>query len=96
MIFRAPLAPLCAPAMAAALVEPADLLRAPLLRSYRPQDWPAWFRAVGLEAINVRGPMLMVKHVVPHILSLIFSVPRILLSHSLIGRLPIFIDQRGG
>ena len=57
LIFRAPLAPLCAPALAARLVEPADLLRAPLLRSYRPQDWPAWFKAAGLEVINVRGPL---------------------------------------
>ncbi|MGZ3274475.1 MAG: LysR substrate-binding domain-containing protein [Caulobacteraceae bacterium] len=57
LIFRAPMAPLCAPALAAQLAEPADILRAPLLRSYRPQDWPAWFKAAGLEAINVRGPL---------------------------------------
>jgi LysR family transcriptional regulator of beta-lactamase len=57
LIFRAPLAPLCAPALGVGLAEPADLLRAPLLRSYRPQDWPAWFKAAGLEAINVRGPL---------------------------------------
>ena len=57
LIFRAPLAPLCAPALAARLAEPADILRAPLLRSYRPQDWPAWFKASGLEAVNVRGPL---------------------------------------
>ena len=43
--------------MAAGLAEPSDLLRAPLLRSYRPQDWPAWFKAAGLEAVNVRGPL---------------------------------------
>ena len=57
LIFRAPLTPLCSPALAAQLAEPADLLRAPLLRSYRPQDWPAWFRAAALDAINVRGPL---------------------------------------
>ena len=57
LIFRAPLTPLCSPALAAQLAEPADLLRAPLLRSYRPQDWPAWFKAAGLDAINVRGPL---------------------------------------
>ncbi|HEX3886994.1 MAG TPA: LysR substrate-binding domain-containing protein [Phenylobacterium sp.] len=54
---RAPLSPLCSPAMAAGLADPADLLRAPLLRSYRPQDWPAWFKAAGLQAVNVRGPL---------------------------------------
>jgi len=54
---QAPLAPLCAPALAAQLSEPVDLLRMPLLRSYRPQDWPAWFKAAGLDAVNVRGPL---------------------------------------
>jgi LysR family transcriptional regulator of beta-lactamase len=57
LICHAPLSPLCAPAMAAGLTDPADLVRAPLLRSYRPQDWPAWFRAAGLDAVNVRGPL---------------------------------------
>jgi LysR family transcriptional regulator of beta-lactamase len=57
LICKAPLAPLCAPAVAARLGEPADLLRAPLLRSYRPQDWPAWFKAAGLQAVTVRGPL---------------------------------------
>jgi LysR family transcriptional regulator of beta-lactamase len=33
------------------------VLRAPLLRSYRPQDWPAWFHAAGLEPRAVRGPL---------------------------------------
>jgi LysR family transcriptional regulator of beta-lactamase len=56
-IFRAPMSPLCAPALATRLAEPSDLLRAPLLRSYRPQDWPAWFKAAGLEAVNLRGTL---------------------------------------
>ena len=56
-ICSAPLSPLCAPALAAALSEPSDLPRLPLLRSYRPQDWPAWFKAAGLEGVNVRGPL---------------------------------------
>jgi LysR family transcriptional regulator, regulator of gene expression of beta-lactamase len=56
-ICPAPLTPLCAPALARTLREPADLLRAPLLRSYRPQDWPAWFQAAGLEPHAVRGPL---------------------------------------
>ena len=56
-ICTAPLSPLCAPALARSLREPVDLLRAPLLRSYRPQDWPAWFRAAGVETSAVRGPL---------------------------------------
>jgi LysR family transcriptional regulator, regulator of gene expression of beta-lactamase len=56
-ICTAPLSPLCAPVLARHLREPADLLRAPLLRSYRPQDWPAWFRAAGLESGAMHGPL---------------------------------------
>jgi LysR family transcriptional regulator of beta-lactamase len=56
-ICEAPMSPLCAPAVAAQLAEPNDLLRLPLLRSYRPQDWLAWFKAAGIEAANLRGPL---------------------------------------
>lgn len=56
-ICAAPLSPLCTPVLAKGLRVPADLLRMPLLRSYRPQDWPAWFRAAGLDNIGVRGPL---------------------------------------
>lgn len=57
LICAAPLSPLCSPAMARTLSEPSDLLRAPLLRSYRPQDWMAWFAAAGLPEVTVRGPL---------------------------------------
>jgi LysR family transcriptional regulator of beta-lactamase len=57
LICEAPMSPLCAPQLAEQLREPADLLRLPLLRSYRPQDWLAWFKAAGLEAVNLRGPL---------------------------------------
>jgi LysR family transcriptional regulator of beta-lactamase len=57
LICKAPMTPLCAPQLAERLSEPADLLRLTLLRSYRPQDWLAWFRAAGLEAVSVRGPL---------------------------------------
>lgn len=57
LICAAPFSPLCTPVLARSLREPADLLRAPLLRSYRPQDWPAWFRAAGLQDGAVRGPL---------------------------------------
>jgi LysR family transcriptional regulator of beta-lactamase len=51
------MSPLCAPQLAAQLREPADLLRLPLLRSYRPQDWLAWFKSAGLDAVNLHGPL---------------------------------------
>jgi len=56
-ICEAPMSPLCAPQLAQQLREPADLLRAPLLRSYRPQDWLSWFKSAGLEAVKLRGPL---------------------------------------
>jgi LysR family transcriptional regulator of beta-lactamase len=56
-IAAAPLAPLCAPALAQTLREPADLARVPLLRSYRAQDWPAWFAAAGVSGLAARGPL---------------------------------------
>lgn len=56
-ICTAALSPLCTPALARSLHEPSDLLRLPLLRSYRPQDWPAWFKAAGIDAPGIRGPL---------------------------------------
>lgn len=56
-ICAAPLSPLCSPVMAASLREPSDLIRTPLLRSYRPQDWPAWFAAAEVEISAIRGPL---------------------------------------
>jgi LysR family transcriptional regulator, regulator of gene expression of beta-lactamase len=52
----APLAPLCTPELAATLARPADLRRCTLLRSYRTDDWPAWARAAGCDALHARGP----------------------------------------
>jgi LysR family transcriptional regulator of beta-lactamase len=57
LLFAAPLTPLCAPDVAARLKEPADLARETLLRSYRIDDWPNWFRAAGLEALRLTGPV---------------------------------------
>lgn len=57
LISSAPMSPLCAPQLAGQLREPADLIRLPLLRSYRPQDWLAWFKAAGLDAVNLHGPL---------------------------------------
>lgn len=47
-VCRAPLSPICTPALAATLARPADLLAHPLLRSYREQEWPQWFAAAGV------------------------------------------------
>ncbi|MDP3855613.1 LysR family transcriptional regulator [Phenylobacterium sp.] len=53
----APLTPLCAPAVAQRLVGPASLAGEILLRSYRADDWPAWFAAAGLPCPPLRGPL---------------------------------------
>jgi LysR family transcriptional regulator of beta-lactamase len=57
LICAPPMSPLCSPALAETLRKPRDLLKAPLLRSYRPQDWLAWFEAAGVEGASVRGPL---------------------------------------
>jgi len=56
-LLDAPLSPVCSPTMAARLRTPADLKDVPLLRSYRPQDWPAWFQAAGCAPASPRGPV---------------------------------------
>lgn len=47
-IMDAPFSPLCAPAIARRLREPGLLYRETLLRSYRADEWTAWFAAAGL------------------------------------------------
>lgn len=56
-LFAAPLAPLCVPAIAERLRDPADLLKEALLRSYRADEWASWFAAAGVAAPTplVRG-----------------------------------------
>ena len=56
-LMDAPLSPLCAPNVAQRLRRPTDLANWTLLRSYRVQDWPAWFDAMGVSPIQARGPM---------------------------------------
>ncbi|MFC3310713.1 LysR family transcriptional regulator [Blastomonas aquatica] len=56
-LLRAPMTPVCAPAIAARLKSPADLVHERLLRSYRPDEWALWFDAVGVPAPNLRGPI---------------------------------------
>lgn len=56
-LVAAPLAPLCAPGIAARLAHPADLVRETLLRSYRPDEWPRWFEAAGAPCPRLAGPV---------------------------------------
>ncbi|WP_137898679.1 LysR family transcriptional regulator [Sphingomonas sp. 2SG] len=56
-LLAAPLTPLCAPRIAARLRDPADLLREPLLRSYRTSEWEGWFAKAGLSPPALRGPL---------------------------------------
>jgi LysR family transcriptional regulator of beta-lactamase len=56
-ILTAPLTPLCAPALARRLAGPEDLRGETLLRSYRADEWPAWFAAAGIAAPAIRGPI---------------------------------------
>ena len=53
----APMAPVCAPAIAARLKTPADLVHERLLRSYRADEWALWFAAAGVPAPVLRGPV---------------------------------------
>ena len=54
-LMRAPLAPVCAPAIAERLGTPRDLGREALLRSYRTDEWAGWFAAAGLAPPIVHG-----------------------------------------
>ncbi|MCC4622135.1 LysR family transcriptional regulator AmpR [Xanthomonas cassavae CFBP 4642] len=56
-LMEAPFAPVCAPSMARSLHAPADRAQLPLLRSYRLDEWPQWFRAAGMAEIAARGAM---------------------------------------
>ncbi|GHG98772.1 LysR family transcriptional regulator [Pseudodonghicola xiamenensis] len=55
-IMDAPMSPLCAPAVD--LRCPADLRRLRLFRSYRADEWPAWFAQTGETCPPLTGPVL--------------------------------------
>lgn len=57
LLFEAPFTPLCSPAIAERLQSPADLARQVLLRSYRSEDWPEWFRSAGVAVPTIGGPV---------------------------------------
>ncbi|WP_249693542.1 LysR family transcriptional regulator [Stappia sp. WLB 29] len=56
-LMEAPFSPVCAPQIAARLTHPRDLGGEDLLRSYRQDEWAAWFRMAGLEPLPARGFM---------------------------------------
>lgn len=56
-LMEAPFSPVCAPQVATRLAQPRDLAGADLLRSYRQDEWAAWFRMAGLEPLPARGFM---------------------------------------
>lgn len=56
-LFAAGLTPVCSPVMATRLKTPEDLKTVPLLRvAHASEDWPRWFKAVGLPKIRIKGP----------------------------------------
>jgi len=56
-LLAAPMTPVCAPAIAARLKTPADLVHERLLRSYRADEWALWFGAAAVPAPVLRGPV---------------------------------------
>ncbi|MEL7525300.1 MAG: LysR family transcriptional regulator [Pseudomonadota bacterium] len=54
-LFAAKLSPVCAPATASRLAEPADLVQETLLRSYRLNEWALWFEAAAVPPPRSRG-----------------------------------------
>ena len=55
-LLEAPLTPLCSPSVASTLESPADLLNHKLLRSYRGDEWPIWFKKAGEVPPYLEGP----------------------------------------
>jgi LysR family transcriptional regulator of beta-lactamase len=55
LLFPSPLSPVCSPATALRLHEPADLAGEVLLRSYRSDEWVSWFALAGVGCPVVRG-----------------------------------------
>lgn len=56
-LLDAPLAAVCAPQVAQRIASVRDLGRETLLRSYRADEWSAWFKASGVTPPLLTGPM---------------------------------------
>jgi LysR family transcriptional regulator of beta-lactamase len=61
-LMAAPMTPMCGPRLAERIARPSDLARFTLLRSYRLQDWPAWFDAAGVKGVVATGPIFDASH----------------------------------
>jgi LysR family transcriptional regulator, regulator of gene expression of beta-lactamase len=57
-LLQTPLQPMAAPGLAARIGDAASLRDAPLLRSYRSDEWPQWFAEQDLPAPVLRGPVM--------------------------------------
>ncbi len=57
-LVAAPMAPLCAPSIAANIHSATDLRDHTLLRSYRADEWPRWFEAARTAPPQMTGPVL--------------------------------------
>lgn len=66
LLCHAPMTILCSPAIAAMLNAPADIIRYPLLRSYRYQEWPLWFDAAGINHTHVHGSLFDSSLIMAH------------------------------
>jgi LysR family transcriptional regulator, regulator of gene expression of beta-lactamase len=55
LLISAPLSVVCAPSIARRLKSPLDVAGAPLLRSYRADEWPRWFASAGVECPPIKG-----------------------------------------
>lgn len=56
LLVQAPLTPLCAPAIAEHLRQPADLRGQTLLRSFRTAEWEQWCQAAEVATLRAAGP----------------------------------------
>ncbi len=56
-VMPAPLTPMCAPSLRRSIRSPADLGGQTLLRSYRSDEWPTWFKHLGKEPPSLTGPV---------------------------------------
>jgi LysR family transcriptional regulator of beta-lactamase len=56
-LMEAPLSPVCAPNLAERIRTAEDLTGLHLLRSYRREDWPSWFKFAGVKPPAFRGWM---------------------------------------
>ncbi len=56
-VMAAPLAPMCSPAIRSSLIGADDFTGQTLLRSYRNDEWPAWYAQAGRPAPRLTGPV---------------------------------------